>query len=127
MADYEIGYGKPPRSRRFQPGVSGNPRGRPKKKSSPLVETINKVLSAAIQYRVRGRTKVASALELSLKMLVDRAVSGDLEAAEVLSQDSRARGALWRCGGRADCDQRLDAGLRGPIRGRKSAGSREES
>ncbi len=68
MADYEIGYGKPPRSRSFQPGVSGNPRGRPKKKSSPLVETINKVLGAAIQYRVRGRKKVASALELSLKM-----------------------------------------------------------
>lgn len=84
MADYEIGYGKPPRSRRFQQGVSGNPKGRPKKKSSPLAQTINKVLNAPIQYRVRGRTKVASAQELSLKMLVDRAVSGDLEAAELV-------------------------------------------
>ncbi len=84
MADYEIGYGKPPRSRRFQQGVSGNPKGRPKKKSSPLAQTINKVLNAPIQYRVRGRTKVASARELSLKMLVDRAVSGDLEAAELV-------------------------------------------
>lgn len=84
MADYEIGYGKPPRSRRFQQGVSGNPKGRPKKKSSPLAQTINKVLNAPIQYRVRGRTKVTSAQELSLKMLVDRAVSGDLEAAELV-------------------------------------------
>ena len=57
MADYEIGYGKPPRSRRFQPGVSGNPKGRPKKKSSPLAETINKVLNAPIQYRVTRANK----------------------------------------------------------------------
>lgn len=29
-ADYEVGYGKPPVATRFQPGQSGNPRGRPK-------------------------------------------------------------------------------------------------
>ena len=27
---YDVGYGKPPKSTRFKPGVSGNPRGRPK-------------------------------------------------------------------------------------------------
>jgi hypothetical protein len=32
MADDEIGYGKPPLSGRFRPGVSGNPSGRPKRK-----------------------------------------------------------------------------------------------
>jgi len=40
MADYEVGYGKPPKSRRFQPGVSGNPKGRPKRKPLALAETI---------------------------------------------------------------------------------------
>lgn len=29
-ANYEVGYGKPPRETRFRPGRSGNPRGRPK-------------------------------------------------------------------------------------------------
>jgi len=29
-APYEVGYGKPPKATRFQPGRSGNPRGRPK-------------------------------------------------------------------------------------------------
>ena len=29
--DYEVGYGKPPKGRQFQKGVSGNPTGRPKK------------------------------------------------------------------------------------------------
>ena len=30
--DDKVGYGKPPKHSRFQPGRSGNPRGRPKKK-----------------------------------------------------------------------------------------------
>jgi hypothetical protein len=29
-ANYEVGYGKPPKATRFQPGQSGNPRGRPR-------------------------------------------------------------------------------------------------
>jgi Family of unknown function (DUF5681) len=28
--DYEVGYGKPPSRTRFKPGLSGNPKGRPK-------------------------------------------------------------------------------------------------
>ena len=32
--DYKVGYGKPPRNTRFKKGVSGNPTGRPKRKSS---------------------------------------------------------------------------------------------
>jgi hypothetical protein len=32
--DYEVGYGKPPKGTRWPKGTSGNPRGRPKKKSS---------------------------------------------------------------------------------------------
>ena len=27
---YEVGYGRPPSATRFQPGQSGNPKGRPK-------------------------------------------------------------------------------------------------
>ena len=29
--DDEVGYGKPPKNKQFQKGVSGNPTGRPKK------------------------------------------------------------------------------------------------
>ena len=42
------------------------------------------MLNAPIEYRERGRTKVATYRELSLKMLVDRAISGDLDAAELV-------------------------------------------
>ena len=84
MASYEIGYGKPPLSGRFRAGVSGNPRGRPKRKALALAERIKTVLNAPIEYRERGRTKVATYRELSLKMLVDRAINGDLDAAELV-------------------------------------------
>jgi len=83
MASYEVGYGKPPQSGRFRAGVSGNPKGRPKRKPTPLAERIKVVLNSPIEYRERGRTKVATYRELSLKMLVDRAISGDLSAAEL--------------------------------------------
>lgn len=43
MADYEVGFGKPPISRRFAPGVSGNLKGRPKKRPIPLAQTIDKI------------------------------------------------------------------------------------
>jgi hypothetical protein len=31
LGSYEVGYGKPPKNTQFQKGISGNPRGRPKK------------------------------------------------------------------------------------------------
>jgi hypothetical protein len=34
VGDYQIGYGKPPGHTRFRPGVSGNPRGRPRDASA---------------------------------------------------------------------------------------------
>jgi hypothetical protein len=84
MANHEIGYGKPPVSGRFRAGISGNPKGRPKRKPTPLAERIKAVLNAPIEYRERGRTEVATYRELSLKMLVDRAISGDFDAAELV-------------------------------------------
>jgi Family of unknown function (DUF5681) len=83
MDDYEIGYRKPPKSGRFRAGVSGNPKGRPKQRPPPLAQSIKNTLDAPIEYRDRGQTKVATARELSLKTLVDRAVAGDLAAAEL--------------------------------------------
>jgi Family of unknown function (DUF5681) len=83
MASHGVGYGKPPESGRFRAGASGNPKGRPKRKQTPLAEIIKSALNAPIEYRERGRAKVATFRELSLKTLVDHAVNGDLGAAEL--------------------------------------------
>jgi hypothetical protein len=82
MGDYAVGYGKPPRSGRFKPGASGNPNGRPKRKPLVAGEIIGGTLSGPMTYRDRGQTIVTTRLELSLKLLIDSAVAGDLRAAE---------------------------------------------
>jgi hypothetical protein len=92
MSDYEIGYRKPPRSGQFKAGVSGNPKGRPKRAPLAAADIISGVLAAPMQYREQGRTKTLTRQMLMLKVIVDRAVSGDLKAAEdVLSFRAHAQ------------------------------------
>ena len=86
MTDDEIGYGRPPERSQFKPGVSGNPKGRPKRKPAAVSEVIKTTLSAPIQYREQGRTKTATRTEVGLKKLVENAVRGDLTAAATLLQ-----------------------------------------
>lgn len=84
MADYEVGYKKPPQKTQFKPGVSGNPMGRSKRASKPLAEIIQGVLAAPITYHEQGRRKTASRATLLLKKLVHDAVNGNVKAAEFL-------------------------------------------
>jgi hypothetical protein len=50
--DYEVGYGKPPGHSRFKPGVSGNPRGRPKgSKNKATFEERMKAIAVEEAYR----------------------------------------------------------------------------
>src|ERR1700733_12823911 len=82
MSDDGVGYGKPPKASRFRPGVSGNPKGRPKRKPIPFAEVVNQVLDAPIEYLERGRPKVTTRRELTLQKWVDLAIKGDIRAAE---------------------------------------------
>jgi hypothetical protein len=83
MADYDIGYGKPPINGRFKPGVSGNPKGRSKHRTTAIADIVKNTLDAPIKYREGGRTKFSTYRELSLKMLVEKAIVGDQNAAEL--------------------------------------------
>lgn len=81
---YDVGFGKPPKRTRFQPGISGNPRGRPK--SSPNLGT---VLARSLREKVvineNGASRTVTKLEAATKRLVDKAAAGDLAAIRLLS------------------------------------------
>ena len=74
--DEKIGFGRPPISTRFQPGQSGNPRGRPKGSKS-----LDQVLRQALERRVpdprRGGRHTIRMIELIVEGLVLSAAKRD--------------------------------------------------
>lgn len=80
MSDYPIGYGRPPKHSQFKPGTSGNPKGRPKRELSSLLQLMANTFQAAIEYRRRGKVAIVSRHELFLTMIIEKAAVGDLDA-----------------------------------------------
>ena len=87
------------KSGRFKKGVSGNPKGRPKRKRKGLLVShiVSKAQNTPTAYHEGGRTKWASRLELILKKLVNAALGGDPKSADDLftlrTQAERNNGA----------------------------------
>ena len=81
-SDYEVGYGKPPRHTRFQPGVSGNPRGRPKGTNN-LKTDLTEELGENIVIREGDRSQKISEQRALLKSVVNRAIKGDVRAISI--------------------------------------------
>ncbi len=81
-ADYEVGYGKPPKRTRFQPGQSGNPRGRPKGTKN-LKTDLMEELGEKIVVREGDRPQKISKQRALLKSVVNRAIQGDARATAI--------------------------------------------
>lgn len=82
-ADYDVGRGKTPKHTRFQPGKSGNPNGRPRKKSkssSPkshgnaLMGSLEEVLKSKITISENGKPKEITLEEALPRKLVKDAL-----------------------------------------------------
>lgn len=71
-----VGPGNPPQHTRFVPGVSGNPKGRPRKERS-LLRLIEAELDAEIQISENGASHRLSKREVLAKRLVNNALRGD--------------------------------------------------
>jgi hypothetical protein len=71
-----VGYGRPPTRSRFKPGHSGNPRGRPKRRSikADLRDALSETTGSD------GSTKQ----QQMVKKLVDEAAGGDLGSMKLL-------------------------------------------
>jgi hypothetical protein len=95
---YEIGFGKPPRSRQFKPGQSGNPAGRPRGAKN-FATALEEELRARVTVTENGRRKRISKREVIAKHLVNKAASGDLKAIPLLLNETRPRDGNLAGGG----------------------------
>lgn len=76
---YQIGYGKPPRHSRFQPGQSGNLRGR-KKGSRGLKTDLHAELNRTVEVKVGKYSFKGTTQQLTLRTLALLAANGNLKA-----------------------------------------------
>jgi hypothetical protein len=77
---YIVGYGRPPLDTRFQPGQSGNRRGRPKGARN-LATELRTVLAESVVIREGERSRKVPKLRALLTALVNRGLKGDQRAA----------------------------------------------
>jgi hypothetical protein len=83
-ADYEVGYGKPPRDTRFKKGQSGNPKGRPSGKKNLSTVLDDALAEPVVAVVGNGRSKMITKLEAAITQLVNQAASGNLKATQQL-------------------------------------------
>lgn len=81
--DFEVGYRKPPKHSQFQPGQSGNTRGRPKGARNLKAE-LEEELQERIPIKEDGQQKRVSKQRAMIKILIGKAVQGDTKAANVV-------------------------------------------
>jgi hypothetical protein len=81
-SDYKIGYCKPPKSTRFKPGISGNPKGRPKVSGARNVRRdLQQVFLQEIIVENGGSKQLMPALTVLHEKLLREALKGHLKAA----------------------------------------------
>lgn len=81
--DDRVGYRRPPKQTRFQPGQSGNPKGRPKHARNLKTEFLEE-LGEVIRVREGDREMKISKQRAFVKALVAAAIKGDMRAASAL-------------------------------------------
>jgi len=87
--DYTVGFGRPPVTTRFQPGQSGNPKGRTKGAKN-FATAIDAELKARVAITENGKPRNLAKLEVIAKRLVNKAAEGDPKAMALLLQFDRA-------------------------------------
>ncbi|MGZ3159567.1 MAG: DUF5681 domain-containing protein, partial [Burkholderiaceae bacterium] len=85
---YETGYGKPPKRTQFQPGKSGNVKGRPKGARN-FATIIAQELNTVVLVTENGKAKKIKKKQIVAKQLVNKAAAGDLKATSLLLAESR--------------------------------------
>ena len=125
--DFKIGYKRPPRHSRFQPGKSGNPRGRQKSVRN-LGSDVKRTLETPVRLNERGKAKRVSTQEAVLLRLREKALKGDgrsLDRLLALAQIFNNGAAIESLGGKAEAaeDQALLDAYAAEVRSRPASSS----
>jgi hypothetical protein len=84
MADYEVGYGKPPKAHQFKPGQSGNKNGRPKRLPSVAV-MLRRELNRRVPITDKNGNRTNITMEQAyLRQLATKAAKGDNKAIQII-------------------------------------------
>jgi hypothetical protein len=120
---YEVGYGKPPKSGQFKKGASGNIKGRPKG-SKNLASVILKESRQPVRVNGPKGTRTVMKIEAVAMQLGTKAAQGELRAAkEFISLVERSEQAVSAGSGTAmleETDQRTMEMILRRMRGIKS-------
>lgn len=83
------GYRDPPKHSRFRPGTSGNPAGRPK-----ATRSLADLLAERVPIVKNGRRQTVAMFEAQLLAQVQRALKGDIKAAQLVLRIFEEEGVL---------------------------------
>jgi hypothetical protein len=81
--DYSVGYCRPPSHTRFAPGVSGNPRGRPRGNKNLKTDVLEEIREK-VSVREGEKSRSISKQRAIVKTVVMRALKGDGKAINTL-------------------------------------------
>jgi len=90
--DYEVGFGKPPESKQFKKGESGNPKGRPKGTRNFNTD-LEEILAGKVTVIENGKPKKVTSQRAALMRLREITFGGNLRAIDrfiSLAQQSAA-------------------------------------
>ncbi len=94
VGGYPVGYAKPPKATQFQPGQSGNLKGRPKGRPS-LDELLLEEMARIVKVKVGDQITSMDKERALHRKLIDMGIMGDIAAARlVLSRRDRAQAAM---------------------------------
>lgn len=81
---YEVGYRKPPSQTRFRPGVSGNPKGRPRPDRQTVIELLLQESSRLVEVTEAGKPVRMSMQHLVIRSVFANAAKGNGPAQRIV-------------------------------------------
>jgi hypothetical protein len=79
---HNVGYGRPPKQNQYQPGQSGNPKGRPKGRKNTAT-LLREILDRMIEVRNGSTIRKISVREAMLTRFAESALKGDTKISDL--------------------------------------------